>query len=176
MKFIEVLIEFAGIANFFLLIFVLLSLWQNWVLQKKQFKFEKSKLFIEEKKEVYLKFLDFLHKTTKGEKMTETDMMKSMNEFTDKIRTYGDADVVDTWHRFMKEVSSVESESKDDDTKTNVTFREGERFLRALRKNMGHNDSKLLPGSIFATHIVEHEKHLAFEACKDEKYKWLNDD
>ena len=170
MKFIEIVVEYADIANFLLLIVVLASLLQNRVLQKKQFRFEKSKLFHNEKKEMYSAFLSFYRNIAKGKKMPEISQTKFMEEFIDKIRIYGDADVVYSWNRFMTAISSPDKLS---DT---TAVREAERLLRALRKNMGHDDSKLRAGSIMATHIIEGEKGQAFDACEGETYKWLNDD
>ena len=184
MKAIEMLVEFADIANFFLLIFVLLSLWQNRVLQKKQFRFEKSKLFIEEKKEMYLKFLDFIPRDAEDRKKKVAERPKFLDIFTDEVRMYGDADVIDTWNRYVREMSSAES--KPHDTQKKIIFCETERFLRALRKNMGHDDSELRPGSVMVARIAQaiQDKHKIiapvqdeiFDACKGEKYKWLNDD
>ena len=154
--------------------FGLFSWWQSQALQKKQIKFEKSKLFIEEKRTMYLKFWKFFHKSMKG-KMPDTDLMEFMIDFGTDIKTYGSADVVNTWHRFTKELSLAESQSNDDDTKAKITFREAERLLRALRKNMGHDDSELRPGSIFATHVKENEKYKIFAACEGEKYEWMDE-
>ena len=47
----------------------------------------------------------------------------------------------------------------------------GERFLRAIRKELGHNDSSMSPGEVLATMLKPEDKQAALDACKGEVSK-----
>ena len=197
---------------------------QSRTLQKNQFRFERSKLFLEEKKEMYSDFLRFyrglqgiIYKAMqeimdealdKEKEITEAQISKAAenqiskvpesqiseitklaNDITANVRIYGDADLIDALNRCVKEISSL-TKSKIDIENVKLIIREGERLVRAFRKNMGHDDSKLRAGSIMAIDVLEYpdpnnpeqqqdiasRQDVIFAACEGEKYKWLNDD
>ena len=157
------------------------SLWWHRSLQKKQIKFEKSKMFAKEKKKLFSDFLCFqkkIKKATKGlfdkekeiaegqlsEMLDEqfskapddliSEMVKLVDRITTNIKIYGDVDLIDTWNKYTKEISPFMT-SKVEAINYQTIVRAEERLARAFRKNMGHDDSKLRAGSITATQILE---------------------
>lgn len=51
------------------------------------------------------------------------------------------------------------------------TIKQGERLLRTVRKDLGHDDSKLKPGTLWAMLIKPDEKKKVYDACKGENYE-----
>ncbi|NCF49128.1 MAG: hypothetical protein GWP36_06395 [Bacteroidetes bacterium] len=49
-------------------------------------------------------------------------------------------------------------------------IRQGKRFLRTVRKDLGHVDSDLKPGALWALLIKPEEKQEAYDACKGQTY------
>ena len=50
------------------------------------------------------------------------------------------------------------------------TMREGERFFRAIRKDLGHDDSKLKPGEVWGTLLDKEGREEILRSCRGERY------
>ena len=57
-----------------------------------------------------------------------------------------------------------------DDSMEN-TIRKGERFYRAIRKELGHDDSSLAPGQVWGVLLTPDDRQEALDVCKGEVYK-----
>ena len=221
--------KFLDVTLIGLLIAGLVAWWQSRALQKGQFKFEKGKLFHEQKKQLYSDFLLFNRgvkgmiegqidkefgkeldkepdkkKEIAGEQLLEVtkrqisqmdkEQISEVNEFAKNfitnVRIYGDVDLIAAVNRYMRKTFLL-MKSKIEDIDNEIIIREGERLARAFRKNMGHDDSKLRAGSIMALDVLEFkpdsynteyqldiasQQDEIFDACKGEKYEWLNKD
>lgn len=53
-------------------------------------------------------------------------------------------------------------------------MRRGERFLRTVRHDLGHDDSGLKPGALWAMLIKPEEKQQVYDACEGEDYSKLS--
>lgn len=74
---------------------------------------------------------------------------------------WGPPDMIELWNNLF-----------DDRSDPTENIKKGERMLRIIRKELGHNDSKLPPGAIIATLIKAEEKQKVYEVCKGEVYKF----
>ena len=88
------------------------------------------------------------------------DMVKRVKLLHPAFFAHGKKDFLDAWYNFQ-------IAPKDDSSKT---FIESERLLRAIRKELGHDDSKIPPGHILMSIIKIGEREELLEHFKDVKY------
>ncbi len=122
---------------------------QNWLLRNKD-------AFLIEIIEI------FVSQTDPERKMTNKEMAKRIKNMRPAMIAHGSGDTLEAWAEMTS--SSTENMSMEEITKR------GERFFRAIRKDLGRDDSNTLPGAVSATLITEEEKQAIFDACKGEKY------
>ncbi len=94
-------------------------------------------------------------------KMTQKKLLERIKSIQPALLAHASSKVLKAWD----DVKNVE---KYGDVERGI--RNGERFFRVIRKDLGHDDSDLLPGAIMATIIIAEDKQEAFDACKGEKY------
>ena len=146
--------------------------WTSKDLQKTNFKFEEYKTFAADRKRLFIEFASVLQKFMGKRGLTQFDK-KIQNLLYDLI-LYGTATSIIAWHEFGK-ISTPDpktnEESLEEMTDKDIeVVKVGEKLFREFRKSIGHDDSKLPPGSLYALLITENEKWKVYEACKNEKY------
>ncbi len=82
-------------------------------------------------------------------------MLKKIMLFKKALLVWGSPDIIEAWNHF--ELVSEKSPTPD------TMLTEMEKILRAIRKDLGHDDSQLKFGSIFALLIVAEDKKRLFE-------------
>ena len=98
---------------------------------------------------------DFIIKGKKGEELTEEQTLEGMLKFKKALIVWGGPKVIEAWNSF--EVNSASERTPHD------MVREMEGILRAMRKDLGHDDSALKFGSLWGLMLVAEDKNAAFE-------------
>jgi hypothetical protein len=100
----------------------------------------RARLF-ESKREAYDKFFNFFtlffHKNNTETPMSETEMMESFRNLATGIMTWGSASTINAFNQYQRH------NARQDHTDMVDLFSRTETFLRALRRDLGHNDVAL---------------------------------
>ena len=104
----------------------------------------------ETKRAAYTGFIDLTFEMIMADKLnkktlTEQELMSKIVNFKKDLLTWADADVIKTWMDI--EVSNLEKPSEDNPAETLLVW---DRLLRAIRKDLGKDDSKLKAGDLVA--------------------------
>ena len=94
-------------------------------------------------------------------------LIKRIQDFQPALLCQGSPAVIRAWDELQENITNSRSDS---DGGIKSTIRAGERFFRVIRKELGREDSALKPGEIWSSLLVKEDKHLALDACKNEKY------
>ena len=81
--------------------------------------------------------------------LPETELVQKLLECKKELVIWGSADVIQAWNQF--EMDGLKGEAKG-------TLRAMERVLRAIRKDLGHDDGNLKLGELFGLFIKAEEK------------------
>ncbi len=99
-----------------------------------------------EKKNVYMKFIDMLIKVLKGQKeetpVEQEDLVEAMYNFRGEMIIWGGADTINAFDKYIKNAEL------DDTTGECDPLLVVDDLLRAMRKELGHNDDSLKRGRI----------------------------
>lgn len=121
----------------------------NWILRNKQ-----AHLL-----ELVSMFNSFLIDKSSDESK-QRKFAKKLESFRPGLLIWGPPAVIELWNDLIdKTGDSAES------------IKKGERMLRIIRKELGHDDSSLTPGAIMATLIKAEDKQQVYEVCKGETYE-----
>ncbi len=102
---------------------------------------------------------DFVVNAKNDEDLGESQMLEKIIPFKKALLVWGSPDTIEAWSQF--EVVSGKNP-------TNETIvKEMEILLRAIRKDLGHDDSKLQFGSILALLIVAEDKEMLFSKIQE---------
>ena len=114
-----------------------------------------------EKREAYRKIIDLVYDiamSTKLEKnILEGILTSKMIEFKKELMIWGGSEVIETWNKF----EMVSQESNGDSNEIVVVM---EKFLRAIRKDLGHNDHLLKFGNLIGLMITSEDKKIILDA------------
>lgn len=99
----------------------------------------RSRLF-EAKREAYgsffAAFTSFFHKIGIGEDIAADEMVTAIQKLSTDVMTWGSAETINAFNQYQR----ANANSTNDN---NELFSRTEKFLRALRKDLGHGDSSL---------------------------------
>ena len=111
------------------------------------------------KRESYMEFIDLIFemmKATKENRVTsQKKMIDKMFAFKKSLMVWGGPEVIAEWNSFELKANKQQSV-----TETMQIF---ENILRAIRKDLGHDDNALPPGSLVALIIVSEEKKMVLD-------------
>jgi hypothetical protein len=100
----------------------------------------KAQLF-EKKREAYDKFFQFFHsifsRQKTGNPVSQKEIIESLQDFTKSIMTWGSADTINSFNEYQRTNQNI------DPNDLPLLFGTTEKFLRALRKGLGHSDTSL---------------------------------
>ena len=107
-----------------------------------------------------------LHDKKNSEEKKGEIMLKRLERLQPALLIWGKPYVFYAWNDMQKNSHSTESmESK---------IKNGERLMRAIRKQLKHDDTSLKPGMVWATLLNTGDKQIALDACKGEVYEYKN--
>ena len=98
---------------------------------------------------------DVISSTKSGKNLPDKALVNKMMVFKKKLMVWGGPEVIESWNEF-----EIESERAGDDPKKILTAIE--RVLRAMRKDLGHDDNRLKFGSLFGLLILAKDKKKFF--------------
>lgn len=124
----------------------------------------------EKKIPMYEEFIDFHFKILMGDKMkikkmTDVEMMKFFNSFTQKLMVWGSDEVVNLWSTYrlslVKKSSNEQTEQTEQTQNTGPmdTMFEFEKLLLAIRKDIGHKNKDINKGSLLGLFINDMDKY-----------------
>lgn len=122
---------------------------RNWVLRNKE-------AFL-------IEFIDSLsqrlNNTDKSATKQEKELLKTLDYLRPALIAWGSPSIIEAWNNLgrIKESNSTEG------------IKQGEKLLRTIRKELGHDDSNLEKGEVMAFFIKGDEKDSVIKACKDLK-------
>ena len=93
-----------------------------------------------------------------GGSLSDRDILKRVKRIRKLLVIKADADLLVAWDQFAQTTDSNRSEIE--------VIRAGESFFRALRKSIGHDDSKLPFGFLTAIYLKAEDRHKAMTAGK----------
>ena len=124
----------------------------NWLLRNKE-------AFLTEIVDI---FISPLHDEKGSEKAKNDKILKRLNRFLPALFVWGSPSIFRAWSELIQ---STDPDSLED------SIKKYERFFRAIRKELGYDDSSLAPGEVSAILLKLEDKQKALDACKDEIYK-----
>lgn len=116
-----------------------------------------------EKREAYGKIMEIIFNiiasTKSGKSGVDKELTNKMMMFKKELIIWGGHEVIRSWNDF-----EIESEKPNRDP--NIILAAMEHVLRAIRKDLGHNDRQLKFGSLFGLLILAKDKNILL---KDDK-------
>lgn len=97
---------------------------------------------------------DIIRSVKKGEELGEDNILKKIIPFKKALIVWGSPEIIEAWNRF-EQISEKDPSSE-------MMFEEMENILRAIRKDLGHDDSQLTFGSITKLLIIAEDKEKLF--------------
>ena len=102
-----------------------------------------------------------LNVDNKSEQAKQDEMQRRLKILLPAIIVWGKPNLIEAW-----ETMQTQTIGRD----IGEITRQGERFLRAVRESLGHDDKGLRPGAVWAALIKPDEKEIIYKACKGETY------
>jgi len=110
-----------------------------------------------DKREAYMKFMDLFFDLMKGQRLKKPTKDRRLVEDLATIKKYlmvwSGAEMLDAWERFESQAQAAPSSP--DPTKTLMSF---DNLLRAIRKDLGHNDTLLDQGALVSMILKSEDK------------------
>ena len=110
-----------------------------------------------EKREAYGKIIDIIFdiilSTKSGESQPDNALMNKMMGFKKELMVWGGSEVIQSWNEFEMESERVNGDPK-------KVLAKVESVLRAIRKDLGHDDHQLKFGSLLALLILAEDKKI----------------
>ena len=120
---------------------------RNWVLRNKE-------AFL-------IEFVDSLsnrlNNNNKSQAKQEKELLKTLEYLRPALIAWGSPSMIKAWNNMGNRESSNSTEG----------IKQGEKLLRIIREDLGHDDSDLEKGQVMAIFIKPDEKDSVIEACKD---------
>ncbi|MCY4531542.1 MAG: hypothetical protein OXC84_04330 [Gammaproteobacteria bacterium] len=108
-----------------------------------------------EKREGYKAFVDMIFDSLMAEKRgkkppTERQMREKIIEYKKMLLIWADSDVIKTWNKFeIKGINKIDNEA---------TLKLWDELLRAMRKDLGKDDSQFKKGELFSLLLTSEDK------------------
>ena len=132
----------------------LIAIWTNYYSRQR----EVLARHFSDKRESYEELIDLLvsvMQSTKQERPIQQDvLLEKMYKFKKSLMVWGSPEVIQEWIRF-------EMDSGDESRTPLEMIQSTERVLKAMRKDLGHNDRKLKSGYLIGLFITDREKILS---------------
>ena len=113
-----------------------------------------------EKRQAYGKIIDIIFEvmssTTSGKSMPDKALVNKIMMFKKELIVWGGPEVIQSWNEF-----EIMSEKASGDPKK--TLMAMEHVLRAIRKDLGHDDRRLRLGNLFGLLILAKDKESLLE-------------
>ena len=93
---------------------------------------------------------DFIISSRNGKELTEREMLPKIILFKKTLLIWGAPNIIKSWNNF--EIKSEEGLNSEE------MLQEMEKILREIRKDLGHDDTQLKPGSLSGLFIIAEEK------------------
>lgn len=103
----------------------------------------------------------FISLVRENKEYSEKKLEQRVKRLLPALFAHASAPTLKAWEK-MKEISPH--------TNQRDIIRKGERFFRAIRKDLGHDDSELRAGALYGTLLDADGKQQALKACKGETY------
>lgn len=118
-----------------------------------------------EKREAYGKIIDIVFdviaSTKSGKSLPDKTLVNKMLVFKKGLMVWGGPEVIESWNEF-----EIESERARNNNDPKIILTVMEQVLRAIRKDLGHDDRQLKFGSLFGLLILGKDKKKFFENKK----------
>ena len=105
--------------------------------------------------------MSLLHDVKKGKKIDEDELLEKFQQLQPAMMLWGEPSVIDAWGSIQQSSSRGLEE----------IIRSGERLFRAIRKELGVDDSSLKLGELWAALLKPEDKQTALDACNNEVYE-----
>ena len=151
----------------------LITVWQY----KQQTKLEHKQWLLRDSNACLLETIDiFVSLLQQGQKKTnskrqERKLLERFKNLRLALFAHASASTLKAWDTLMVEM--VKGSLAPTLIREDQIIREGERFFRTIRRDLGHNDSDLQPGELWGALFDEEGKQKALAACKGEDYSDL---
>ena len=137
-----------------------------WYSQKNKEEKEHKNWLLRNKEAFLIDFMDIFislsQDKTSNAKQKEEIVLKRMHHIQLALLVWGSSAMFRAYEELLK------ATGEDFASKT----RSGERFFRIIRNELGHDDSALAPGAVWAHLLKSEDKQQALDACKGEIYEW----
>lgn len=112
-----------------------------------------------EKREAYAKFIDIVFSIVSsinsGRNLSEQSLANKIMGFKKELMVWGGPEVIQSWNDF-----EIQSEKVSEDPKDILSA--VERLLRAIRKDLGHDDRRLKFGSLLGLLMLAKDKKVLY--------------
>ena len=112
-----------------------------------------------DRRDGYMKMIDLIfdimQATKKDEKLSQEEMIEKIIPFKKTILIWGGTKIIEAWNQF--ELTDLNSED------STARLLKMDHVLKAIRKDLGHDDSTMSPGSLIALFIVAKDKNMVLE-------------
>ena len=110
-----------------------------------------------DKREAYMKFMDLFFDVMKGQRLKkpakDSKLVEDLATIKKYLMVWAGAEMLDAWERFESQAQAATSNP--DPTKTLMSF---DNLLRAIRKDLGHNDTLLDQGALVSMILKSEDK------------------
>jgi len=129
--------------------------YQNWLMQNREAcAIELVRMLIE----------SVMNDDIRSEQGKQDALLKRIRRNLPAMMIWASPNLIKQWGEMAKLKEGEDSKS---------VIRRGERLLRTIRHDLGHDDSDLKPGALWAMLIKPEEKQLSFDACDGEDHSDL---
>ena len=129
------------------------GIWSHRQIKKREIE---ARHFVD-KRDAYMKFMDLFFDVMKGQRLKRPTRGSKLVDDLATIKKYlmvwAGSEMLDAWQKFEAEAES--SASSSDPTDALLSF---DNLLRAIRKDLGHNDTLLAPGSLISMILKSEDK------------------
>ena len=108
-------------------------------------------------------FVSSIYDERSSEQERNKKVLERLKRLKPALFVWGSPSILRAWNE-MQEMSAVDESLENG-------IRRGEKFFRTIRKELGHDDSSLEPGELWASLLKAEEKQKALDACKGEVYE-----
>ena len=109
------------------------------------------------KRDAYMQFMDLFFKLMRGQRLKKTtkdsQLVDSLSTIKKHLMIWSGPEMLDAWEKFEDETQ--ESVSNPDPKDVLVRF---DNLLRAIRKDLGHDDTLLAPGALVSMILKSEDK------------------
>ena len=110
-----------------------------------------------DKRDAYMKFMDLFFNLMKGQRLKkptkDSRLVEDLSTIKKHLMVWSGPEMLDAWEQFESETQAAASTS--DPKEVLMRF---DSLLRAIRKDLGHNDTLLAPGALVSMILKSEDK------------------